>query len=160
MIATEYDLTSHVTPGQPVDLEYRLQSYFNTCSPHNPGCVSGTTCTDCNYNYTGHTEPHYKIASQLISYLGSPNTTTTHDLFAVPEFTIVPNPSAGFFELNISGVYQNYHLEVFDLIGKSLISINAMKGSQMLNLSTLPKGIYFLNIRAEGMSSVKKLIIN
>lgn len=158
VIPSAYDLTSLVTPGQPVNLEYQLQPYFNSCSPHNPGCVTGTTCTDCNYNNTGHTEPHYKIASQLISYLGTP--TAIGELNKVSEFSIAPNPSNGIVELRISSGNKKYHLEIIDLPGKLILSMQDINGSQKLDLSMLAKGIYLLKVWGEGISEVKKLIID
>jgi hypothetical protein len=60
------DITGAVTPGQSATLEYRIENYENLCRPNNPNCVSGVTCADCNYNSTGHTEPHYTIQAQVI----------------------------------------------------------------------------------------------
>lgn len=157
VIPAVYDLTSFVTPGQTVDLEYRLQNYFNTCSPHNPGCVSGSTCTDCNYNYTGHTEPHYKIASQLITYFSAP--AGIHEL-AVPDVSITPNPSGGSFKIKINGNNQKYYLEVFNILGRSLLSQSATNGIQTLDLTMLAKGIYFLKVQASEISKVEKLVID
>ena len=53
-------------PGNTVEFDYVLEDYFNQCSPNNPSCVNGVTCTSCAYNNTGHTEPFYYIGSQLI----------------------------------------------------------------------------------------------
>lgn len=65
----EFDITSFVTPGSVLTLEYVLEDYFNYCSPNNPGCVNGQNgCSTCNYNNSSHTEPFYFIASQLIQY--------------------------------------------------------------------------------------------
>ena len=57
----EYSLT-----GDTIKLNYILEDYFNECSPNNPSCVDGITCSLCSYNNSGHTEPYYFIASHLI----------------------------------------------------------------------------------------------
>lgn len=64
----DQDITSSVTPGEQATLDYDIEPYENLCRPTNPDCVSGITCPDCNYNYQGHTPPHYSIQSQLIFY--------------------------------------------------------------------------------------------
>lgn len=64
----DFNLLEHINPGSVIKLDYVLQDYFNACSPNNPACVDGVTCSECNYNYNGHTEPFYFIESQLIIY--------------------------------------------------------------------------------------------
>jgi hypothetical protein len=64
----DQDITSSVTAGEKATLDYDIEPYENLCRPTNPDCISGITCPDCNYNYTGHTPPHYSIQSQLIFY--------------------------------------------------------------------------------------------
>ena len=61
--------TSDVPVGQDsVFVDYWFESYDNHCRPNNPDCISGQTCTDCNYNSTGHTEPIYSTVGQLVFY--------------------------------------------------------------------------------------------
>lgn len=127
VIPDEYDIMSYVTPGQPASLKYELQSYFNTCSPNNPGCVTGSTCSDCNYNYNGHTEPHYKIASQLITYM---STATGVSKVTNEKFYITPNPSTGVFTIRTlsKSVYQ---AEVYSIVGKLEWSGNVSNDRQI-----------------------------
>ena len=77
MIPFEVDATNSVTPGSNTVIDYDLQPYENFCRPNNPLCISGSTCADCNYNYNGHTEPHYTIQGQLILYTPNPNAHVT-----------------------------------------------------------------------------------
>lgn len=64
----DLDVSASIVAGATATLDYDLQEYENFCRPTNPDCVSGVTCVDCNYNFTGHTEPHYSIQAQLILY--------------------------------------------------------------------------------------------
>ena len=57
--------------GDTLMFDYILEDYTNFCSPNSPSCVDGSTCTQCEYNYTGHTEPFYFIGSQLIIHSNS-----------------------------------------------------------------------------------------
>jgi hypothetical protein len=74
--AWEVDVTGSVSPGGTAALDYDLQPYENFCRPDNPECIPGVTCPDCNYNFNGHTEPHFSLASQLIVYEAGPFTGT------------------------------------------------------------------------------------
>jgi len=64
------DLTGAVTPGMEATLDYNVQPYTNYCCPPscNPNCISGSTCSDCNYNYEGHTEPNYRMSAHLVCF--------------------------------------------------------------------------------------------
>lgn len=64
----DVDLTSAVGGHGGQQLEYRLADYENLCRPDNPSCSSGTTCQSCDYDGGAHTEPHYKISFQLLTY--------------------------------------------------------------------------------------------
>jgi hypothetical protein len=133
---------------------YELQSYFNTCSPHNPGCTTGVTCTDCNYNYNGHTEPHYKIAAQLISYLNIPAGIAKT---FTETFHVSPNPSNGIFSIRTNGK-STYSAEVYSLLGKIVWSRTIANNSE-LDLSFLPKGIYIIRLKGATSSYNQRLVI-
>ena len=68
VISQDFNLSNYYSLGQVLSLDYVLDEYFNECSPNNSNCINGQTCSDCNYNYNGHTEPFYFISSHLIIY--------------------------------------------------------------------------------------------
>ena len=150
----EFDVTANVTPGIANSFRYELKSYYNTCSPHNPGCVTSSACPDCNYNYNGHTEPHYKLSIQAISYLSSPvgvsSPTSEH-------FYISPNPSLGRFTIR-TNQKSEFIVEVYSLIGKREWSGKSSNGSE-IDLTGLPKGIYMLSLKGNGLTGMKKIVI-
>ena len=74
VIPQDFDLLEHVLVGNNVTMDYVLEDYFNHCSPNNPDCVSGVTCSLCDYNNSGHTEPYYYIGSHLIMHTESYHT--------------------------------------------------------------------------------------
>lgn len=69
--AQNFSVLDYATPGGIIKLGYKLEDYLNLCSPNNTSCVSGVTCSSCDYNNTGHTEPFYYIGSQLIIHTTS-----------------------------------------------------------------------------------------
>ena len=62
----DFNLTDNSMYGDTIKFDYVLENYTNYCSPNNPSCVNGSTCSQCNYNNSGHTEPFYFIGSHLI----------------------------------------------------------------------------------------------
>lgn len=67
VLPADFPAPSH---GSSLNFQYVLEDYLNTCSPEYTAC-DGSTCAignDCQYNYNGHTEPHYKIEIQAIYY--------------------------------------------------------------------------------------------
>jgi hypothetical protein len=64
----DVDVSGVITSGGSLALDYDISAYENFCRPDNPECVSGVTCPDCNYNSTGHTEPHLALQAQVVLY--------------------------------------------------------------------------------------------
>lgn len=64
------------------------------------------------------------------------------------EFSVYPNPTNGVFYLNIKSKDQgSYHVKVIDLIGKPLVEKTITPNEDArFDLSTAPKGIYFVQI--------------
>ncbi len=71
--AWEVDLTGAILPGEDNTFDYNVQPYVNYCRPTNPECVNGQTCTDCNYNYNGHTPPIYILQGHIVLYRRNPS---------------------------------------------------------------------------------------
>lgn len=152
-----FDLTTLTAPGQNVDLDYRLQSYSNACSPNYPNCVSGITCTDCNYNYNGHTQPHYKVSAQLISYLSGGSGVNT--LLMNDRLIISPNPSSGLIQLKLKGSAQQGQFEIFDVLGNSVYKNQMTQAIQLFDISALSKGTYILKYFSDEITSTKRIVL-
>ena len=169
VIPWDNDITANVTAGQSVTLNYNIQPYENFCRPNNPDCVSGVTCPDCDYNYTGHTEPHYTIQSQLIYYSDDPPVTVDQNgLVIVEEYLLMqnyPNPFNPItqitFQIPESGLVQ---LKVFDTLGNEVATLiddqmEAGKHSLELNGANLSSGVYYYTIITESFTQTKKMIL-
>ena len=93
----EQDISAAVRPGEINKFNYKVEPYENFCRPTNADCVSGVTCPDCDFNYNGHTPPHYSVQAQLISYRqGSPTGVGDDPPAAIPKTFALsqnyPNP--------------------------------------------------------------------
>ncbi len=152
-----FDLSAHVSPGQSIDLDYRLQNYLNACSPANPSCVTGLTCADCNYNYNGHTEPHYKISGQLITYKS--NTAGVKSLKPENSILISPNPSEGMISVQRNTKAENAKIEIHDISGRLVFGCQMKTEIQTMDLRDLSAGTYILKYHSDEGSQVKRLLI-
>lgn len=158
-----FDLTSKLNAGKANKLEYRLKAYSNACRPTNTNCKTGTTCTDCNYNYNGHTEPFYAMSAQLITYLDQVTGVSPNEVSAL-DFSVFPNPATNHFELQLP---ENctYPLEVtvLNMTGEKVLNsriIHAAHTNQtMFDLDKLSSGIYFIHVSNDQSAGVKRLVV-
>jgi hypothetical protein len=169
VIPWDNDITANVIAGQLITLDYNIEPYENFCRPNNPDCISGVTCTDCNYNYTGHTEPHYTIQSQLIYYSDNPPVTVEHkELGIVDEYLLMqnyPNPFNPItqikFNIPESGLVK---LKVFDTLGNEVVTliddvINSGIHEITFDATNLTSGVYIYTLSAGNKILSNKMIL-
>jgi len=90
----------------------------------------------------------------LITSINPVNQTLNHI------FEILPNPNQGLFELSFEGkTSESLTLTIFDHTGKTFSKQTIHPLSQNLDLSHLPKGMYFLQLSDGLQFGVKRLVI-
>ncbi len=93
-------------------------------------------------------------------YLNNVEVGTTVGLFdkhaARDEFQIFPNPASNIITI-VSA--ENSRIEVLDIQGQIIRSLNSKSSTSTLDVSRLPKGIYFVRVTGENISGTKKLVI-
>ena len=67
-----------------------------------------------------------------------------------------PNPTNGLLNIQAEGVER---IEVFNMLGQSVMHLNKVSGSQQIHIENAPKGMYFVRIQSGANAEVKKLII-
>lgn len=74
-------------------------------------------------------------------------------------FSVFPNPSSGLFTLQSTGKLER--IEVFDVTGTRVYVNDQLSSqlSQQLNLSELPRGIYFIKVIMNGLPRTRKLVL-
>jgi len=169
VIPWDNDITSNVTAGQPITLDYNIEPYENFCRPNNPDCVSGVTCPDCDYNYTGHTEPHYTIQSQLIYYSEDPpvgveqtGSGNIKDYLLMQNYPNPFNPLTQItFQIPESGLIK---LKVYDALGNEVAilvdgMVNAGIHEVSFDASELTSGVYIYTLYAGDIIRSNKMIL-
>jgi hypothetical protein len=85
-----------------------------------------------------------------------------HQINKEVETTIYPNPSAGIFSLKIDREYSGrLELEVFNATGAMVRQeILPWSGPEAtIDLSEVPQGLYYLNIKGDSFITTRPLII-
>lgn len=164
VIPVYFDLTPKVTPGKAAKLEYRLRTYNNACRPTNPNCVSGSTCTDCNYNYNGHTEPYYAMSAQLITVLDQTTSIATAANSREPDFSIFPNPTSGIADIVFpSGIISSVVISIYSLTGEKVVAdkqiLLSSEQKVAIHTENLTNGIYFVQVTDGTLMAVRRLVV-
>ena len=135
------------------------------CTVTSTGNGNGTIIA----NYAENTDVSPRVANIQVSVSGlSPVTVTvSQDGFVgMPELTneeisVVPNPTEGEFTINTKHLNgEILVVNIYDNAGRFIQSVSCKgKKSYGFDLSTKPKGEYYIRISAEGRTIVKKLIL-
>lgn len=106
--------------------------------------------TDPNGN-DGETEVrYYNITENTITLLGSALST---DVFSTKNMKAYPNPASDFIQIKITIPLSNLQFELFDVLGKKVLS-QPVKPTEKIDIQSLTPAIYFYKIN-EGTTLYK-----
>ncbi|MBU2020094.1 MAG: T9SS type A sorting domain-containing protein, partial [Bacteroidetes bacterium] len=74
--------------------------------------------------------------------------------------SIYPNPSKGMVTIKLQGEINVESLMVFNVYGQEVYSSSNLNPTSVLDLSTIPKGIYFIQLANEDVKTVRRLVLN
>lgn len=72
--------------------------------------------------------------------------------------SIFPNPTSGI--LNVTAVEVTSSIEVFNVIGEKVYSSNLVKGNNVIDLSGLSNGAYFVKMNSNNQVITKKVVLS
>ena len=77
------------------------------------------------------------------------------------ETTVYPNPNSGVFQLNIQAdIPTTYEVKIVNLIGKTIVKKEVKTNFETrFDLSTYPKGVYFMQIKSGKKQIIKRVVI-
>jgi hypothetical protein len=79
---------------------------------------------------------------------------------APPEIQIFPNPASDQLHLNIrETIPGQYTIQVFSITGQSLIARPAWQQHSVIDVSSLPGGIYILQVAGQNWKSTRKFLV-
>jgi len=73
--------------------------------------------------------------------------------------SVFPNPSTAVFNIRLSEISQDAKWEVVSVQGAKILTGEIQQNLFTIDLSTQPKGIYYLKIEQEGLQVVRKLVL-
>lgn len=137
-----------------------IQYYITTDGGHSWPGGNGTPLGDDPSNYLIATDLIWDFFSKY-SLVDDCNTVNV-DLILDEDVTLslYPNPLENWFQ--IKGSLSNYNIDVIDVVGNVLLSVNNVDEFYAVNISELPAGIYFISINNtnETHLAIKKIIKN
>ncbi|NVO03228.1 MAG: T9SS type A sorting domain-containing protein [Bacteroidetes bacterium] len=78
----------------------------------------------------------------------------THENISV---SIYPNPTRNY--VNITNL-KNCEIKMMDIAGKLIYTKSSCNGNQKINVSTLPAGIYMIELKGDNINKTQKLVVN
>jgi hypothetical protein len=161
--------SEYITSGSPNALSYTWDIF-----PTNAGTITGVGASVTVYWSGDYIGPVFiKVAGVNDCGMGSFSDIKIVDAEVCPgipdnpsnvvSIKVFPNPSDGKFTLAIDGVKGNLELSIMDYAGQSLtqerIHSDTGQYTKVFDLSSYPKGVYFLKITGEGIMKVQKIVI-
>jgi hypothetical protein len=162
------NLYTNFSPGEIVEFYYEIQPYTNHCRPTDPDCISGATCSDCNYNYTGHTEPNYNLTGQAILYRTPLSSNRPVSASLPQKITLdqnIPNPFNAQTTIRFELAHAAHaRLIIYDLTGREVAQlVNGPLSSGAHEISfdarALPSGVYFYSLISANHRLTRKLLL-
>jgi len=109
------------------------------------------------YNYECSIEGH--ALTQFGQIVVSPTSSVLRVSSIQPEVLLFPNPASGNVSADITGA-GTYALSLIDLMGRVVMEPSrVLSGRHQVDLSTISPGIYFIELRGEGVLVRKRLTV-
>lgn len=148
-----FDLTAMSSSGLPI-------TYIS--SDTNIATVSGNTVTVLSAGTTTITakqegNSNYEAATSVNQVL-TIITLGVEDNIALSEvIKLYPNPTINFIKIDV-GTIEKASIKIFDLSGKLVLDKKNYNPKEVLNISSLKIGVYFVNIESDKGNTMKKFI--
>ncbi len=71
--------------------------------------------------------------------------------------SLFPNPANSAFQIVNA---ENANIEMFDILGKSILSVQNISANQQINVSAVQSGTYFVRIEKDNQTAVERIIVN
>ena len=104
----------------------------------------------------GNNRPYTDVVMDSIRVTSNPPLWIVKENAQSINIDIYPNPTTGKVQIKNA---QNSTIEIISIAGKSIKTINATEKNTVIDLSTAPKGIYFVKVSSEKGVDTQKLIL-
>jgi hypothetical protein len=152
------------------NITYTAQSKF-TCDQYSitmqdvtgVGCAKNLVGTYAYYlgtkyvTYTLSSDNCFDRVFLMTTYKWSKMPAGIQDIEPV-SFSVGPNPSTGMVTVKLNS-NRTAEIRVYDLTGRTVFTTNIKSQETNLDLGSLPKGIYLLQVNSEGTTAVEKVAL-
>lgn len=87
-------------------------------------------------------------------------TLSNDEVIAANDFQISPNPATNNFQIDLSVLNENTMMEVYDVLGKKVLSDKLSVISSSYDISNWNSGLYIIKITSENSTETKRFIKN
>jgi PKD repeat protein len=115
--------------------------------------VSGAGTHTVTYSYTNTNSCTNSTSKSILV-----NVCTGIEELNTQTFVAYPNPTSGDVRIDFTSATQTVEIEVFDAIGKLVLTQKANNDHAVIALNEFSKGIYTLRLKSEGTYSVIRII--
>jgi hypothetical protein len=75
------------------------------------------------------------------------------------EWNIAPNPSNGYFTIELPNGMVQANVQIFNQLGQQVMNLNKVQNKQNIDASRLEKGIYVVRLLGEKSIASKNIVI-
>jgi len=128
----------------------------------------GGTSTEENPYHIYTQEGYYEITLTGTNYFASSSHTvgfhfyflSTGEDYTEPEISIYPNPASDM--IYVEGLPEGYYTEadIFNISGISVLERKPFRSEKAIDISHLPSGIYFLQLKSGEITITRKIIVS
>jgi hypothetical protein len=129
----------------------------------------GTPTPGVSENYVVDNPAGNEMSPSFMVYTSdeiTTNVSTFNNSSANKSFKVYPNPSTDKLYIDVVSTEKNSesNYKIYDVVGKMISQKNNIsfvnKYAETLDISSLPKGVYFIELTVDGTTSTKKIIKN
>ena len=73
------------------------------------------------------------------------------------EFNLYPNPTNGLFTVNSINGSAIQMLDIYDVAGRRVMSVNPQQSLITLDITELPRGLYTIQLRGENFTQTMRI---
>ena len=129
-----------------------------------PGDTNSTFTAPYTYSYTFtvpgdnsfQCTPHLTLMYGVVTVV--PEGTLSVSNFDVNNFSISPNPAKNYFTLDVENFTENSTIEVYDVLGKKVLSSKVSAMSTTFDVSNWNSGLYIIKVSSESSVLMKRFV--
>jgi len=97
-------------------------------------------------------------ANGLVAFNENGLLSTTDHSKLMNEVVLYPNPTKDFITLKVPDELQNSTVDILNIKGRTIKTFFKITSQKLIDVSSIPSGIYFVRIQSDGNYTVKKFI--